>query len=37
MWIGTTHGYSWAETLPIFFGVFAAPTIFAGLIWWNLS
>ena len=35
MWVGTTHGYSWSEEFPIFLGIFAAPTIIAGLVWWK--
>lgn len=37
MWIGTTHGYSWAEEFPIFLGIFAAPVALAGLLWWRLA
>lgn len=37
MWIGTTHGYTWAEELPIFLGIFAVPAAIAGLVWWRLS
>jgi hypothetical protein len=37
MWVGTTHGYSWAEEFPIFLGIFAVPAVVAGLLWWKLA
>jgi len=37
MWVGTTHGYSWGEELPIFLGIFAVPAVVAGLLWWKLA
>ena len=37
MWVGTTHGYSWAEEFPIFLAIFALPAAIAGLLWWKVS
>ena len=37
MWVGTTHGYSWAEEFPIFLGIFAVPVVVAALVWWKLG
>ena len=37
MWVGTTHGYSWAEELPIFLGIFAVPAVVAAGVWWKIA
>lgn len=37
MWVGTTHGYSWAEEFPIFVGIFAVPAVVAALVWWKIA
>ena len=38
MWIGVQHaGYSVAEELPIFLGIFAVPAIVSAALWWKLS
>jgi hypothetical protein len=38
MWLGVSRaGYSVAEELPIFLGIFAIPAIAAGFIWWRFS
>lgn len=38
MWVGvSTAGYSWSEEFPIFLGIFAVPTVVAGLLWWKFS
>lgn len=35
MYIGTTHGYTWGQELPIFLGVFAVPAAVAGIVLWR--
>lgn len=35
MYIGTTHGYTWGQELPIFLAVFAIPAVVAGLVLWR--
>lgn len=38
LYIGVTQaGYSVAEELPIFLGIFALPAAVAGLLWWRLA
>lgn len=38
MWVGVSHaGYTVAEELPIFAGIFAVPAVVAGLLWWRLG
>jgi hypothetical protein len=38
MWIGVSQaGYSVAEELPIFLGIFAVPAFIAGVLWWKFS
>jgi len=38
LWIGVSHaGYSVAEELPIFLGIFGVPAAIAGLLWWKFS
>jgi hypothetical protein len=38
LWLGVSQaGYSVAEELPIFLGIFGAPAIVAGSLWWKLS
>lgn len=37
MWVGTTHGYSWGEELPIFLGIFALPALVSAAVWWKLA
>ena len=37
MWVGTTHGYSWADEFPIFLVIFAVPAAVAALVWWKFS
>jgi hypothetical protein len=38
LWIGVSRaGYSVAEELPIFLGVFAIPAVVALFIWWKFS
>jgi hypothetical protein len=38
MWIGVSRaGYSVAEELPIFVGIFGVPAAVAALLWWRLS
>ena len=36
MYIGTTHGYSWGQELPIFLAVFAIPAVVAGIVLWRV-
>lgn len=37
MWLGTRHGYSWAEEFPIFLAIFSVPAAVATLLWWRLG
>ncbi|WP_431283803.1 hypothetical protein ACQW02_03030 [Humitalea sp. 24SJ18S-53] len=37
LWVGTTHGYTVAQELPIFLGIFAVPAVIAGLVSWKLA
>ena len=35
MYLGTTHGFTWAQELPIFVGIFGVPAAVAALIAWK--
>jgi len=35
MWVGTTHGYSFKEELPIFFLIFLVPVAVAAFVRWK--
>jgi hypothetical protein len=38
LWVGVSRaGYSVAEELPIFLGVFGVPAVVAALVWWRWS